>query len=81
MKFRALATSPDEFDAWVAKVQRIVGQPQHGRLPHGLAAPSEKDPVRYFSTVDPKLCSTTSLRSTTTGTSRNMTDADVHTKG
>jgi cytochrome o ubiquinol oxidase subunit II len=56
MKFRALAMSQGEFDAWVKKVKD-----GHDNLSMdvyaGVARPSEKVAVRYFSTVDPKLFS------------------------
>jgi cytochrome o ubiquinol oxidase subunit 2 len=54
MKFRTLATSPDDFNAWVAKVR--ASSDRLDMNTYGtVAEPSEKDPVRYFSTVDPRL--------------------------
>jgi cytochrome o ubiquinol oxidase subunit 2 len=54
MKFRTLATSQQDFDAWVQKVKA-----SHDGLSMdeyaGVAQPTEKAPVQYFSTVDPKL--------------------------
>jgi cytochrome o ubiquinol oxidase subunit II len=54
MKFRALAMSQNDFDAWVKKVKD-----GHDNLSMdvyaGVARPSEKVAVRYFSSVDPKL--------------------------
>ncbi|PLZ04186.1 ubiquinol oxidase subunit II [Burkholderia sp. WAC0059] len=54
MKFRTLATSPDEFNAWVAKVRASgshLGMDEYGEV----AKPSEKNPAQYFSSVDPRL--------------------------
>ena len=54
MKFKAHATSQADFDAWVAKVK---ASPKHLGLDNynDLAKPSEKDPVQYFSDVQPVL--------------------------
>jgi cytochrome o ubiquinol oxidase subunit II len=54
MKFRAIATSPDQFNAWVTKVRASSAQLDMDRY-HTISQPSEKQPVAYFSTVDPKL--------------------------
>ena len=54
MTFRALATTQDQFDAWVAKV-RASNHPLDSSTYGAVAAPSEKAPVAYFSTVEPKL--------------------------
>ncbi|MGF6374761.1 MULTISPECIES: ubiquinol oxidase subunit II [unclassified Paraburkholderia] len=54
MKFRTLASSPEDFNAWVAKVRASSDRLDMDRY-HAVSEPSEKDPVRYFSTVDPKL--------------------------
>jgi len=54
MKFDTLATSPVAFDAWVKKVKASSG-PLDMNTYYTLAAPSEKSPVRYFSSVDPRL--------------------------
>lgn len=54
MKFKAHATTPAEFDAWVAKVQASptkLGLDNY----NDLAKPSDKDPVKYFSAVEPVL--------------------------
>ena len=54
MTFKAHATSQDDFDAWVAKVRASpdkLGLDNYG----DLAKPSQKDPVRYFSSVEPVL--------------------------
>ena len=54
MNFRALAMSGKDFDAWVAKVK---ADPQRLSMDEyaTVAKPSEKNPVRYFSAVDPNL--------------------------
>jgi cytochrome o ubiquinol oxidase subunit 2 len=54
MKFRALATSPEQFNAWVEKVKGSPGQLDMNEY-NSVAQPSEKNPVRYFSSVDPRL--------------------------
>ena len=54
MKFRALATSQADFDAWVAKV-RAANAPLDAHTYQTVAAPSEKAPVAYYSSVEPKL--------------------------
>ena len=54
MKFTATASSQAGFDAWVAKVKASgnkLGLDNYG----DLAKPSSKDPVKYFSTVEPVL--------------------------
>jgi cytochrome o ubiquinol oxidase subunit 2 len=54
MKFKAHATSQADFDAWVAKVKTSgnkLGLDNYNEL----AKPSEKDPVKYFSNVEPVL--------------------------
>src|SRR5580698_11192355 len=54
MKFRAVATTPEAFAAWVKTVK---GSPAEldGVNYASVAAPSDKHPVTYFSSVDPKL--------------------------
>jgi cytochrome o ubiquinol oxidase subunit II len=54
MKFRALATSPEQFDAWVQKVKASSERLDMNEY-NSVSHPSEKNPVRYFATVDPKL--------------------------
>ncbi|MGF6780333.1 cytochrome o ubiquinol oxidase subunit 2 [Paraburkholderia sp. GAS334] len=54
MKFRVLATSPDAFNAWVAKVRTSSDHLDMDTY-NTVGAPSEKVPVRYFSSVDPRL--------------------------
>ena len=54
MVFKATAGSQEEFDAWVAKVK---ASPNKLGLDNyaDLAKPSTKDPVKYFSNVEPVL--------------------------
>ncbi|MFC5431947.1 ubiquinol oxidase subunit II [Paraburkholderia denitrificans] len=54
MKFRTLATSQQEFDAWVEKVRASSASLSMDEYA-AVAKPSEKDPVQHFSRVDPKL--------------------------
>jgi len=54
MKFRTLAMSNDDFNAWVSKVKASSEQLDTGDYPK-LAAPSEANPVEYFSHVEPAL--------------------------
>ncbi|MEC5406132.1 ubiquinol oxidase subunit II [Paraburkholderia sp. MPAMCS5] len=54
MKFRALAVSAAQFDAWVEKVKASPRRLDMNEY-HSVAQPGEKQPVSYFSTVDPKL--------------------------
>jgi cytochrome o ubiquinol oxidase subunit 2 len=54
MKFRALAKSPAEFDAWVAQVRASKDRLDMNRY-NVVSKPEQKAPVGYFSTVDPKL--------------------------
>jgi cytochrome o ubiquinol oxidase subunit II len=54
MKFATLAESQQDFDAWVKKVkasQSSLSMDQYATV----AQPSEKAPVQYFSTIDPKV--------------------------
>ena len=54
MKFTATATSQADFDAWVAKVKASpnkLGLDNYNEI----SKPSSKDPVKYFSTVEPVL--------------------------
>jgi cytochrome o ubiquinol oxidase subunit 2 len=57
MTFRALATTQDEFNAWVAKV-RASNHPLDTATYPGVAEPSMKAPVAYFSSVQPQLFQT-----------------------
>ena len=54
MKFRTLAEPREQFDAWVQKVKASSDRLDMTAY-STVAQPSEKAPVRYFSTVDPKL--------------------------
>lgn len=54
MKFRTLALSSQDFTAWVQKV-RAASQPLNMSVYQAVAAPSEKNAVRYFSTVNGNL--------------------------
>ena len=54
MKFRTLAMNPAEFNAWTRKVKASQQQLNMDEY-HEVARPSEKNPVQYFSSVDPKL--------------------------
>ena len=54
MKFRALADSPEAFQAWV---QKVKASPERLDMDtyYTVAKPSEQNPVRYFSSSDPEL--------------------------
>ena len=80
MKFRALAKSPEEFNAWVAKVRASSDSLDMDRY-HTVSAPSEKDPVRYFSSVDPKLFHNIIARYNNGNVMDNMKDANCAPKG
>lgn len=54
MKFRAIASSPEAFNAWVAKVRASSDRLDMNRY-NVVSQPGEKAPVSYFSSVDPKL--------------------------
>jgi cytochrome o ubiquinol oxidase subunit II len=79
MKFRAIATSPDQFKAWVAKVRASSTQLDMDRY-HTISQPSEKQPVAYFSTVDPKLFHNIIARYNN-GHVLDLQDADCGAKG
>jgi cytochrome o ubiquinol oxidase subunit 2 len=79
MKFRTLAKSPEEFNAWVAKVRASSDNLSMDRY-HTVSAPSEKDPVRYFSTVDPKLFNNIIARYNNGNVMDNMKDANCAPK-
>ena len=53
-QFRTIATSQDEFDAWVKKV-KATGKALDKETYDALAKPSEKVPVTYYSGVEPGL--------------------------
>ncbi|WP_175923357.1 ubiquinol oxidase subunit II [Burkholderia latens] len=54
MKFRTLAEPREQFDAWVRKV-KASPERLDATVYGTVAQPSEKAPVRYFSSVDPRL--------------------------
>ena len=54
MKFTATASSQADFDAWVAKVKASPNKLGLDNY-NDLAKPSQKDPVKYFSNVEPVL--------------------------
>jgi cytochrome o ubiquinol oxidase subunit II len=80
MKFRTLATSPEDFNAWVAKVRASSDRLDMDRY-HAVSEPSQKDPVRYFSTVDPKLFNNIIARYNNGNVIDNMKDANCAPKG
>lgn len=80
MKFRALATSPEEFNAWVAKVRASSDRLDMDRY-HAVSAPTEKEPVRYFSSVDPKLFHNIIARYNNGNVLDNMKGANCAPKG
>ncbi|MFT4070174.1 ubiquinol oxidase subunit II [Paraburkholderia sp.] len=80
MKFRTLATSPEDFNAWVTKVRASSDRLDMDRY-HAVSEPSEKDPVRYFSTVDPKLFNNIIARYNNGNVLDNMKDANCAPKG
>jgi cytochrome o ubiquinol oxidase subunit 2 len=79
MKFRTLATSQQDFDAWVQKVKA-----SHDGLSMdayaGVSQPTEKAPVQYFSTVDPKLFNNI-IAKYNNGHVTDFTDPSCVTKG
>jgi len=79
MKFRTLATSQQDFDAWVQKVkaaQTPLSMDQYAKV----SEPSEKAPVEYFSTVDPKLFNNI-IAKYNNGHVTDFTDPSCVTKG
>ncbi|MCC8405997.1 ubiquinol oxidase subunit II [Paraburkholderia sp. MMS20-SJTN17] len=80
MKFRTLASSPEDFNAWVAKVRASSDRLDMDRY-HAVSEPSEKDPVHYFSTVDPKLFNNIIARYNNGNVLDNMKDANCAPKG
>jgi cytochrome o ubiquinol oxidase subunit II len=79
MKFRTLATSQGDFDAWVQKVKASpsqLGMDQYA----SVAQPVEKAPVQYFSTVDPRLF-TNIIAKYNNGHVTDFRDAACGTKG
>jgi len=79
MKFRAIATSSAGFDAWVKQVKASSKQ-LDAAVYLGVAAPSEKDPVQYFSHVDSALFNNI-IAKYNNGNVRSMTAPDRDMKG
>jgi cytochrome o ubiquinol oxidase subunit II len=52
--FQAIAASPEDFDAWVAKVKQAPGRLDAAAY-RALAAPSRGHAVTFYSAVEPKL--------------------------
>jgi len=79
MKFRTLAKSPQDFDAWVKQVKassESLSMDQYATV----AKPSEKAPVEYFSSVDSKLFNNI-IAKYNNGHVTEFSDADCGTKG
>ena len=55
--FEAIAASPQDFDAWVAKVKQSPDRLDAAAY-RALAAPSKGHPVTYYSAVAPNLFDT-----------------------
>jgi cytochrome o ubiquinol oxidase subunit II len=79
MKFRAIATTPEAFAAWVNTVKASQAK-LDGVNYAALAAPSEKHPVQYFSKVDANLFQKI-VASYNNGHVRDMTAPICRTKG
>ncbi|RQH09030.1 ubiquinol oxidase subunit II [Paraburkholderia dinghuensis] len=79
MKFNTLATNQQDFDAWVKKVKASSTQLSMDQY-STVAQPSEKAPVQYFSTVDPKLF-TNIIAKYNNGHVTDFDDASCGTKG
>ncbi|SAL15056.1 ubiquinol oxidase polypeptide II [Caballeronia sordidicola] len=79
MKFRAIATTPEEFAAWVKKVKASPSQ-LDGMNYAAVASPTEKHPVQYFSKVDANLFQTI-VAKYNNGHARNIPDPICRTKG
>jgi cytochrome o ubiquinol oxidase subunit 2 len=80
MNFRALAETPQQFDAWVAKVRASSDQLDMNRY-HVVSTPGEKEPVKYFSSVDPMLFHNIIARYNNGNVVDNMKDANCGPKG
>src|SRR5580698_6048844 len=79
MKFRAIATTPEAFAAWVKTVKASQTE-LDGVNYAAVAAPSAKHPVQYFSKVDVNLIQKI-VASYNNGHVRDMTDPICRTKG
>jgi cytochrome o ubiquinol oxidase subunit II len=79
MKFRTIASNQQDFDAWVQKVKASSTQLSMDKYAQ-VATPSEKVPVQYFSTVDPKLFNNI-IAKYNNGHVTDFNDASCGTKG
>jgi cytochrome o ubiquinol oxidase subunit 2 len=79
MKFRAIAASGADFDTWVKQV-RASSKDLDADVYHGVAAPSEKVPVQFFSHVDPALFNNI-IAKYNNGNVRSVADPRCDTKG
>jgi cytochrome o ubiquinol oxidase subunit 2 len=79
MKFRAIAASGADFDTWVKQV-RAASKDLDADVYHGVAAPSEKVPVQFFSHVDPALFNNI-IAKYNNGNVRSVADPRCDTKG
>ena len=79
MKFRAIATSNADFESWVRKVKASPTQ-LDADVYGALAAPSEKNPVAYYSHVGPVLFNNI-IAKYNNGNVRSTTDPRCDTKG
>lgn len=79
MKFRALAMSDKDFDAWVKNARATT---EHLSMDEysAIAKPSEKNPVRYFSSVDRNLFRNV-VAKYNNGIVKEFDDAACRTKG
>ena len=57
MKFKAIATSQEDFDAWVSEVKKAPKQLEKAEYA-ALAKPSQNNPVELYSSVTPNLFQT-----------------------
>ncbi|MDE1179809.1 ubiquinol oxidase subunit II [Paraburkholderia sp.] len=78
MTFRTLATTPDAFDAWVAKVRASPDHLDMNRY-NAVSKREVKAPVGYFSSVDPNLFRNVVARYNN-GNVLDLTDANCEVK-
>ncbi|MHC8292020.1 ubiquinol oxidase subunit II [Pseudomonas sp. LB3P58] len=57
MKFKAIATSQEDFDAWVSEVKKAPKQLEKAEY-EALSKPSQNNPVELYSSVTPNLFQT-----------------------
>lgn len=69
MAFTARAVSQSDFNAWVASVQSAQ-HPLDANAYAALAAPSEYNPVEYFSPIDPALYTDVTMQYMSTSTEK-----------